>query len=136
MAIHVMITGSRDFPIEKAPAIWSVLKEIKNQIGDGVETEWGWAPHRVIFHHGECPFGGADLIGASWAAGAGWKVVSHPPKKRTGYYYNLRNQEMVDLEPDYVLACFLQGAENKGTTNTVNMAKTAGLQDRLWSVMA
>jgi hypothetical protein len=126
----VVITGSRDFPIDKAPIIWEALRKMEKEH----EDDWHWSPWEL--HHGECPFGGADLIGASWASGAGWKVVSHPPKERTGYYYNLRNQEMVDLNPDYVLACFLRGAKNQGTTNTVNMAKAAGLKDRIWTVEA
>lgn len=133
--IHVVITGSRDWPVEKAPVIWDALEEIAEAIGDGEEYEYGWRPHRIVFHHGECPFGGADLIGASWAAGRGWEVVPHPPLKREGWAYAKRNQEMIDLNPDYVLGCFLKGAANKGTQMTFDMAKDAGIEQR-WSVVA
>ena len=126
----VVITGSREWPIDKAWVIWEALARIK----DSHEMDWHWSP--MEFHHGECPFGGADLIGASWAAGAGWGVVPHPPKKRTGYYYNLRNQEMIDLNPDHVVACFLSGAKNQGTQNTYDMAVAAGLKDRIIKVEA
>lgn len=135
MRVDVVITGSRDWQIDKAPIIWEALEELAEEIGDGEETEYGWEPHRVVFHHGACPFGGADLIGASWAAGRGWKVVPHPPLKQVGWAYAKRNQEMIDLEPDYVLACFLKGAGNKGTQMTFDMAAEAGIEKR-WSVVA
>lgn len=135
MRVDIVITGSRDWQIDKAPMIWEALSELADTIGDGEETEFGWRPHQVTFHHGACPFGGADLIGASWAAGRGWKVVPHPPLKQEGWAYAKRNQEMIDLKPDYVLACFLKGAANKGTTMTFDMAAEAGIEQR-WSVVA
>lgn len=111
--------------------IWGALDKIKRSIGDGVETDYGWAPHTVVFHHGECPYGGADLIGASWAAGAGWYVLPHPPIKNAAWAYAKRNQEMIDLNPDYVVACFLEGSGNRGTQMTHDMAVKAGLSDRI-----
>lgn len=132
---HVVITGSRDWPISKAPIIWEALEDLADAIGHGEEFASGWRPHRIVLHHGDCPFGGADLIGASWAAGRGWKVVPHPPLKQEGWAYAKRNQEMIDLHPDYVLACFLKGAANKGTQMTFDMAEAAGIEER-WSVVA
>lgn len=129
--IHVVITGSRDFQIDKAPMIWEALEEIAKAIGDGEECEYGWRPHRIVFHHGACPFGGSDLIGASWAAGRGWEVIPHPPIQQRGWAYAKRNREMIDLQPDYVIACFLEGAGNRGTQMTVDMAIKAGLADRI-----
>lgn len=134
--INVVITGSRDWPIAKAPVIWEALAKIAKDIGDGEETAYGWAPHWVVFHHGECPYGGADLIGASWAAGAGWSVKAHPPIKQLGWAYAKRNQEMIDLKPDYVVACFLEGAGNRGTQMTYDMAAVAGLEDKIVVVKA
>lgn len=127
----VVITGSRDWPMAKAHFIWAALKKLSIEIGDGEEFEHGWRPHRIVFHHGECPYGGADLIGASWAAGAGWEVVPHPPLEQKGWAYAKRNKEMIDLVPDYVVACFLEGAGNRGTSMTVSMAEEAGLTDRI-----
>lgn len=131
MRINVVITGSRDWPISKAPMIWEALEEIAKAIGDGEEYEYGWRPHRIVFHHGACPFGGADLIGASWAAGRGWEVVPHPPIKQEGWAYAKRNQEMIDLNPDYVVACFIEGSGNRGTQMTYDMAIAARLKNRI-----
>lgn len=124
----VVITGSRDWPIQKAHLIWEALRKIDEQHAD----DWHWTP--LELHHGECPFGGADLIGASWAHGAGWKVVPHPPIEQKGWAYARRNQGMIDLEPDYVVACFLEGAGNRGTQMTYDMAVAAGLKHRIVEV--
>jgi hypothetical protein len=124
--IHVVLTGSRDWPIQKANLIWEALERIYEEIN------WGFSvKQRVTFHQGECPYGGADLIGASWAHGAGWTVLPHPPIKQAAWAYAKRNQEMIDLNPDYVVACFLEGAGNRGTQMTFDMAVTAGLEDRI-----
>lgn len=135
MRYDIVITGSRDFQIEHAPAIWDALDDIAREIGDGEETDFGWAPHRVFFHHGACPYGGADLIGASWAHGRGWRVKPHPALRDAAWAYAKRNQEMIDLNPDYVIACYLQGAGNRGTKMTHDMAKAAGIE-KIWTVQA
>lgn len=127
----IVITGSRDWPFQKAHLIWTALKKLSIEIGDGEEFEHGWRPYNITLHHGMCPYGGADLIGASWAAGAGWDVIPHPPIEQRAWAYAKRNQEMIDLQPDHVVACFLEGAKNKGTQMTVDMAIAAGLQDRI-----
>lgn len=119
--------------MDKAQVIWEALEQLWFQICVNVES---WEAPDVEFHHGECPYGGADLIGASWAHGAGWEVTPHPPIKREGWAYAKRNQEMVDLDPDYVVACFLEGAGNRGTQMTVDMAIRAGLEDRIVEVRA
>lgn len=124
----VVITGSRDWPMAKAHLIWDALRKLEK----AHENDWHWSPMEL--HHGECPFGGADLIGASWATGADWKVIPHPPLKQQGWAYAKRNQEMIDLNPDYVVACFLEGAGNRGTQMTYDMAVRAGLKDRIIEV--
>ncbi|WPH58188.1 DprA-like DNA processing chain A [Streptomyces phage LuckySocke] len=129
----VVITGSRDWPPHKAPAIWEALEKLWFDLCVDVES---WETPDVEFHHGECPYGGADLIGASWAHGAGWKVVPHRPLEQKGWAYAKRNQEMIDLKPDYVVACFLEGAGNRGTQMTYDMAVAAGLKDRIVEVRA
>lgn len=126
----VVVTGSRDWPIDKAHHIWNALREIEEEH----EMDWHMTPMEL--HHGECPYGGADLIAASWASGAGWEVVPHPPLMKAGWAYAKRNQEMIDLNPDYVVACFLNGAGNRGTSMTVTMAVAAGLEDRIVEVTA
>lgn len=128
--LHVVITGSRDWPPRLAFHIWEALHEIDK----AHENERHWTP--TVLHHGECPYGGADLIAASWADGAGWQVRAHPPIKREGWAYAKRNQEMIDLMPSYVVACFLEGAKNRGTSMTYDMAIRAGLKDRIVEVRA
>lgn len=127
---RVVITGSRDWPIDKAYLIWEALRRIEKDH----EDDWHWTP--LELHHGECPYGGADLIAASWADGAGWRVRAHPPIEQKGWAYAKRNKEMIDLYPDYVVACFLEGAGNRGTQMTYDMAVTAGLKDRIVEVRA
>lgn len=117
----VVVTGSRDWPPEKAPIIWKHLSRIQSLH----ENDWHWSP--FVLRHGECPYGGVDLIAASWAAGADWEVIPHPPEVREGWAYAKRNQEMIDTSPDYVVAFFLKGAGNRGTQMTYDMAKEAGL---------
>lgn len=126
----VVITGSRDWPPEKAFHIWRALRKIER----AHELDWNYSG--LELHHGECPYGGADLIAASWAAGADWEVIPHPPIKREGWAYAKRNQEMIDENPDYVVACFLEGAGNRGTQMTYDMAVAAGLKDRIVEVRA
>jgi hypothetical protein len=121
----VVITGSRDWPIDKAHLIWDALRKLEN----AHEDDWFWSPMEL--HHGECPFGGADLIAASWAAGADWGVIPHPPEQQIGWAYAKRNKEMIDLMPDYVVVCYLEGAGNRGTTMTHEMALAQGLDDRI-----
>lgn len=106
----VVITGSRDWPASKAGLILEAFESLPFY-GEPVE-----------FHHGDCPYGGADIIGAEIAASLGWKVVPHPPIVREGWAYAKRNQEMVDLYPNAVVACFLSGSGNRGTQMTYNMA--------------
>lgn len=124
----VVITGSRDWPASKAHLIWEKLQEIQ----DYHDMDWHWSPY--VLHHGECPYGGADVIAASWASGAGWEVIPHPPEENAGWAYAARNQKMIDTDPDYVVACFLEGAGNRGTQMTYDMAVRAGLKDRIVEV--
>jgi hypothetical protein len=133
--INVVITGSRDWPIGKAPIIWEALETL--QWSCGVKSweiaEYG-AKEFFTLHHGECFAGGTDLIGASWAAGAGWEVIPHPTEIPMGWALAKRNRKMIDLKPDYVVACFLEGAGNRGTQMTYDMAIAAGLKDRIIEV--
>lgn len=130
--IHIVITGSRDWPIDKAPIIWNAMEKVWIRIQSPLER---WENPEVMFHHGMCPYGGADLIGASWASGAGWLVRPHPPKQQVGWAYAQRNKEMIDLLPDYVVVCYLEGAKNAGTKMTHDMAIAAGIpEDRIIEV--
>lgn len=134
--IHIVITGSRDWPMAKAHVIWEELEKIYNDLAMDEALCDSLGHPIVTLHHGECPYGGADLIASSWASGAGWEVKPHPPLKQEARYYAMRNQEMIDLKPDYVLAFFLEGAGNRGTNMTYDMAKRAGLSRRTKGIWA
>lgn len=125
---NVVITGSRDWPPHKAYLIWEALRKIEK----AHEDDWPWTP--LVLHHGECPYGGADLIAASWADGAGWQVRAHPPEQQVGWAYAKRNKEMIDTLPNYVVVCYLEGAGNRGTKMTHDMALARGLDDRIVEV--
>ena len=127
---NVVITGSRDWPSSLAFHIWEALRKIQKSH----EDDWHWTP--LVLHHGECPYGGADLIAASWADGAGWQVRAHPPEQQVGWAYAKRNKEMIDTLPDYVVVCYLEGAGNRGTRMTHEMALARGLEDRIVEVRA
>lgn len=87
--------------------------------------------------HGACPVG-TDIPGSPYKGVdglcdlhgrlLGWDVQPFPPKPSGGpSRFAIRNQQMVDEMPDKVLAFFLQGAENKGTHMTYDMALDNGL---------
>jgi hypothetical protein len=114
----VGVTGSRDIEPKQAWVIWQALADIEENIG-------AWLPIELL--QGECPYGGADLIAASWAAGAGWMVTDFPAEANAGWAYAKRNKAMVDRKPDVFLCFFKKGAENRGTKMTRDMAKAAGI---------
>lgn len=117
--IVIGMTGSRDFGPDEAWKIWQILA--------GIEEE---SVGQKTLLNGECPFGGADLIAASWAAGAGWEVEGFPPEVKEGWAYAKRNRAMVDRHPDLFLCFFKQGSGNRGTKMTYDMAKAAKLNVR------
>lgn len=121
----VVFSGSRYWPPEKAHLIWNALRKLEK----AHEMDWHWSPMEL--HHGACYLGGADLIAASWADGADWDVQAHPAEKPAAWALAKRNQEMIDLIPDYVVTCFLEGQKNKGTQMVHDMAIKAGLEDRI-----
>jgi hypothetical protein len=84
--------------------------------------------------HGACP-NGADAIAEALAkVDLGWETDPHPADwdlygKSAGH---IRNQEMVDLEPDVCLGFFKKGAANKGTMDCVTRALKAGIPIRTY----
>lgn len=98
--------------------------------------------NEILLIHGDCPhprtyplYQSVDWIGQEvWMDryGDGWSdfVSIHPPKRdkkgnATPKDFAIRNQEMVDLLPDLVLA-FPYG-ESKGTRMTIGMAQKKNL---------
>jgi hypothetical protein len=94
-----------------------------------MEDSW----HYPMVLHGESPKGGVDAYVAAYCMGAGWGVQGFPPKPSGGRShviakdFYIRNQAMIDEKPDCVLAFFLKGAQNKGTSMTVKLAEKAGI---------
>ena len=121
--VTVGMSGSRDFGPGDAWKIWQILAAIENET---------LGPFLLL--NGECPYGGADLIVSSWAAGAGWEVEGFPSEADAGWAYAKRNQAMVDRKPDLFLFFFKKGAGNRGTKMTRDMAKKAGLNVREYEI--
>jgi hypothetical protein len=134
--MRVLVTGSRFF--SSLPVVRQALEEVT-------------AGHRgthVLVHGGAR---GADTLAAIAAKRLGWEIECHPAEwgapcreecrpdcRRTrdddttycsaaGHY---RNQHMVDLGADVVVACYKRGAANKGTTDCRRRAVAAGIPDK------
>jgi hypothetical protein len=109
--MKILVTGSRTFPsrelVEKVLEHW-------NPGGD------------VLVIVGDCPTG-ADLYAREWCAKAKVPCQIHYADwdKHGKPAGPIRNREMVEQEPDIVLA-FYHGA-SRGTQNCVNLASKAGI---------
>jgi hypothetical protein len=79
----------------------------------------------VTLIHGDC--WGADKIAAMAAHAMNWRVVVVPAKwEKYGEKAGLiRNQMMVDMKPDLVVAFPLK--DSRGTWDCMNRAKKAGI---------
>jgi hypothetical protein len=114
------VTGSREFDDEGT--VWSAL-------GDFLEDPH--STHTLV--HGACPKGADELARTIWTANGEFEDP-HPADwgqygKRAGF---IRNQEMVDTEPDVCLGFFKKGAANKGTMDCVTRALKAGIPIRTY----
>lgn len=111
--LRVLVTGSRSWTAREE--VYGVLDELR--------------PDIVI--HGGCPTG-ADAMASAWCQlhgvaedvfPADWEVHG----RRAGY---LRNQAMIDEGPDLVVAFRREGS--RGTQMTIDLARKAGLQVRIY----
>jgi len=112
---RILVTGSRDWEDDLLPRY-----ALKQYIDDWPATA---DPPTVM--HGDCR--GADRIAAAQALYLGFWVEAYPADwsskgKRAGI---LRNIEMLDLEPDVVLAFRRNGS--RGTTHMIEAAKKRGV---------
>lgn len=120
----VLVTGSREWP-PTATAMGVIFRYLD------LYMSGSWDYPELL--QGECPEGGVDAYAAAYCYGAGYGVHSFPAEPSEGQTrlyprdFARRNQLMVDQSPDVVLAFFLEGAGNKGTQMTVDMAKKKGL---------
>lgn len=127
---RVLLTGSRNW--DNPDLIRIVLDSVRSAHPD------------MVLVHGDCQ-AGADAIGAEWAAvnripeephPAGWRRSS--AGRRINWVHPLkRNEEMVDLGADVVLAfampCVKDGCKytkfhpSHGTSHTMTLAEVAGI---------
>lgn len=128
----ILTTGSRYFSWEHRLVVFRAL----NRAGINGKD--------ITLIHGACPIGatlpwnaldvpyrGADGLADLHARLLGWNVRPFPPKPSVGrsraQQFAMRNQEMVDMRPDKVLAFYVRGEENRGTKMTVQMARRKNL---------
>jgi hypothetical protein len=119
----ILVTGSRDYADRRA--VWHGLSDRLIKHGP------------FILRHGACPTG-ADWMAHEWWVVRGQRagVIEdpHPADWKThgkpaGF---IRNAEMVALGADEALAFFADGAPNKGTQHTVDLATRAGIPVFAW----
>lgn len=121
------MTGSRDW------SEWAVVAEALIEARDNPPPTVARAHRRMTLVHGACPMRNrrsADAIAAYYALRWNWTVEPHPADwkvgKQAGHW---RNQHMVNLGADLLLAFFQAGAPNKGTRDCVDRAIAAGLTE-------
>jgi hypothetical protein len=115
---RVLVTGSRDW--DDDTAIGEALSEAIRPV---------WHDRDVVIVHGACP-SGADQLAHEWAEVFGAAVERHPANwqingKRAGF---IRNQHMVNLGADLVLAFIRNGS--RGASHTADLAEQAGIETR------
>lgn len=116
--MRILITGSRD---------WNDSQAIAKAILNFAPFNW----EEVTIVHGDCPTG-ADAMAQRFAESLEIETERHPANwslygRAAG---PKRNQKMVDLGADIVLAFMNPGS--KGTADCVKRAKKAGLTVRIY----
>jgi hypothetical protein len=114
---RILVTGSRDWEDEL------LIRYALKQYIDDLPLH---ADEPTVMH-GDCR--GADKIAAAQALDLGFWVEAYPADwemhgKRAGI---LRNLQMLDLEPDVVLAFRRNGPASRGTTHMIEAAKKRGV---------
>lgn len=148
--MRILVTGSRD---------WADDQALAYHLG---QAAWDAVGHgRLTIIHGACPRG-ADAMADRWARHHGFPVETHPadwdhcadtcppahrvtkrpgdvdhPGEQPDYCPTAgprRNQHMVDLGADVVVAFLVKGARNAGTRDCMRRATAAGLEPReVWA---
>lgn len=139
--MRVLVTGSREF------TDYTMISQVLDRVYQG----WTGATLAVVYHpapgyfdefvlvHGDCKRGAdfyADLWGGSRIA-HGWEmsIERHPADWQLGRGAGIiRNQQMVNLGADLVVAFFRWQAANRGTSHCVGAAVRAGIEvEEYWS---
>lgn len=124
-AWRVLVTGSRHL-------------NDRRLVADVLTSAWSHAgePTDVVLVHGDCPYGGANLLAEQYATSRGWRVEPVPADwRRIGRAAGpVRNQDMVDRGADLAVAFPAPGS--RGTWDCLRRAESAGIPTRVHPVGA
>jgi hypothetical protein len=130
--LRVMVTGSRNWTDYET--IRRVIRDIpflfEGRLKSDGTGRWDTVDlSEVIIVHGDAR--GADALCKRAAEHWGCELEPHPAdwEGPNGLGAGLfRNQEMVDSEPDIVLAFRVGGIDSRGTTHAIQAAMKAGIR--------
>lgn len=111
--MKILVCGDRN---------WDQVTIIRNVLGNYKDVE---------LIHGGCR--GADHIAGLIGKELGWKVTKYPAEwtiygKAAG---PMRNQQMIDAQPDLVIAFHPNLGVSKGTKDTVRRARKSGIEVKI-----
>lgn len=124
--MKILVTGSREWPLSRAGVISRFLDKFAERSTDGIHLIHGACPYG---RPSDSPYKGVDGHAHAHAVLRGWRVQPVPPEPSEGRTwlvakdFAIRNQLMVDMLPDMVIAFPLSGQENRGTAMTIEMAE-------------
>lgn len=115
---RILVTGSRD--LTDTDLVHDALSEAFERYDGDV----------VVIHGGAR---GADRMAGAWARlmkryGVKEAVFNADWRTNGRAAGPIRNQQMIDSKPDVVLAFYMEGAGNVGTSDCVKRARLAGLR--------
>lgn len=89
---------------------------------------------RVLLRHGQCPFGGVDLIMERLAVIIGWRVQRFPAQRdASGRLLGpQRNRQMCQAEPLPDLCLAFPGPGSRGTWDCMRVAARLGIPGYWW----
>lgn len=116
MSTKVLVTGSRD--LTDWQGLYAALDAVYEIVGQ----------YGMIVIHGDAR--GADSFADAWAVFRSNVTVVRVPADWNNDGRGagpIRNQRMLELNPEVVLAFFKSGAANRGTTHMTKIASEAGI---------
>lgn len=121
MSTKVLVTGSRD------------LKDYQ-AVYDALDAVWALGNPMIVIH-GQAR--GADAYADGWAVFRSNVTVVRVPADwqndgRAGG--PIRNERMLELGPDLILAFFQEGAGNYGTQHMTKLGREAGIEVRTFII--